>query len=64
MCGIFAVLSSNIKDNGDFEKQMEKLSKLEINRKWQKYMEKYFVKKDKSILGPEVEILEEVFHLD
>ena len=21
MCGIFAVLSSNIKDNGDFEKQ-------------------------------------------
>jgi len=43
---------------------MGKLSKLEINEKWQKYMDKYFVKEDRSILGPETEMLEEVFHLD
>jgi L-rhamnose mutarotase len=48
---------------GDFKKQMEKLSKLEVNARWQKYMDKYFVKEDKSILGPETEVLEEVFHL-
>ncbi len=49
---------------GDFKKQMEKLSKLEVNERWQKYMDKYFVKEDKSILGPETEMLEEVFHID
>ena len=50
--------------DGDFEKQMVKLSKLEINKRWQKYMDKYFIKEDKNILGPEIEMLEEVFHLD
>ena len=49
---------------GNFEKHMGKLSKLEINEKWQKYMDKYFVKEDRSKLGPETEMLEEVFHLD
>jgi len=50
--------------DGDFKEQMLELSKLKVNEKWQKYMDKYFVKEDKSILGPETEMLEEVFHLD
>jgi len=29
--------------DGNFEKQIAKLSELEINKKWQKYMDKYFV---------------------
>ncbi len=49
---------------GDFEKQMEEFSKLDVNKRWQDYMDKYFVKEDKSIIGPEKEMLEEVFHLD
>jgi len=49
---------------GDYGKAMGELSKLEISQKWEKLMDKYFVKKDKSILGPEKQILEEVSHLD
>jgi len=48
----------------DYEKSMEHLSKQEVNTRWQKYMDKYFVKKDRSVLGPECEMLEEVFHID
>jgi len=49
---------------GDFAKQMKEFSKLDVNSRWQKYMNRFFVKEDKSILGPEIEMLEEVFHLD
>ena len=49
---------------GDFEKQMEEFSKQDVNKRWQDYMDQYFVKEDKSIIGPEMEMLEEVFHLD
>ena len=49
---------------GDFQEQMEEFSKLDVNKRWQDYMDKYFIKEDKSILGPEIEMLEEVFHLD
>ena len=49
---------------GDYEKTMEEFSKLDINKRWQKYMDRFFVKEDKSILGPETEMLEEVAHLD
>ena len=48
----------------DYEKAMKELAKKDVNVRWQKYIEKYFVKGDKSILGPEIEILEEVFHMD
>lgn len=48
----------------DFEKSMSEFSKTDANERWQKYMDKYFVKEDKSILGPEIEMLEEVFHMD
>ena len=36
----------------------------EVNERWQRAMEKYFVKEDTTILGPEMEELEEVFHID
>jgi len=51
-------------ETDDYEKSMAKLAKTDVNARWQEHMEKYFVKEDKSILGPEIEILEEVFHLD
>ncbi len=36
----------------------------EVNARWQKAMERFFVKSDTSILGPETEDLVEVFHLE
>jgi len=51
-------------ETDNYEKAMKELAKTDVNTRWQKHMEKYFVKEDKSILGPEIEILEEVFHLD
>ena len=48
----------------DAAKAMEYMSKTEVNPRWQKAMEKYFIKKDPTILGPEMEDLEEVFHID
>jgi len=50
--------------DGDFKEVMAEFSKLSVNERWQNYMDKYFVKEDKSILGPEIEMLEEVFHMD
>ena len=29
--------------DGNFERQIIKLSELEMNKKWQKYMNKYFI---------------------
>jgi L-rhamnose mutarotase len=40
------------------------LDKTEVNERWQKAMDKFFIKKDSTILGPEIVPLEEVFHLD
>ena len=48
----------------DAAKAMEYMRQTEVNTRWQKAMEKYFVKKDMTILGPETEDFEEVFHLD
>lgn len=55
---------SYLEVDDDFKKKMSEFSKLDINKRWQKYMDKFFIKVDKSILGPEIEMLEEVFHLD
>ncbi len=41
----------------------ERLGKTEVNERWQKAMDRFFVKKDPSVLGPEVVALEEVFYL-
>ena len=48
----------------DYSKAMEISSKAEIAERWQEYMDRFFVNKDKSLIGPEVEIMEEVFHID
>jgi L-rhamnose mutarotase len=40
----------------------EWLGKTEVNTRWQKAMDKYFVKKDPMTLGADVLPLEEVFH--
>jgi len=40
------------------------VGKTEVNTRWQKAMDRFFVKKDSSALGPEVVPLEEVFHQD
>jgi L-rhamnose mutarotase len=40
------------------------MSRTEVNPRWQKAMDKYFIKSDPKILGPEMEDLEEVFHID
>jgi L-rhamnose mutarotase len=49
---------------GDYQKQMARLSGTDVNKRWQEYMDRFFVKEDGSVTGPEIENLEEVFHLD
>jgi L-rhamnose mutarotase len=46
----------------DPAKAFELLGKTEVNTRWQKAMDRFFVKKDPSTLGPDVAPLEEVFH--
>jgi L-rhamnose mutarotase len=48
----------------DYDRAIGILSKTDVNAKWQNYMNKFFVKDDPNILGPQVEMIEEVFHLD
>ena len=48
----------------DPEKSFEYIGKQEVNARWQKAMDTYFVKEDTSIPGPEIEVVEEVFHID
>jgi L-rhamnose mutarotase len=42
----------------------EKLGRTEVNARWQKAMDRFFVKRDPSSTGPDVEVIEEVFHID
>ncbi len=56
---LFACLESE-----DPQKSFDYLGKQGVNRRWQKAMERFFVKENASTLGPEIEPLEEVFHLD
>jgi len=51
-------------DEEDFKKNMEEYWKKDIAKKWSVHMNKYIIKKDESVIGPESEDLEEVFHLD
>lgn len=39
------------------------MARQEVNGRWQRAMERFFVRKDPSILGPKIEPLEEVFYL-
>ena len=56
---LFAYLESN-----DPALSFEKLGKTEANARWQKAMDRFFVKKDPKTVGPDVEEIEEVFHID
>jgi L-rhamnose mutarotase len=40
------------------------MGKTEVNARWQKAMDRFFVKKDPKTVGPDVVELEEVFHID
>ena len=56
---MFAYLEhNNLEEGGKI------LGKTEVNGRWQKAMAKYFVNSDPKIIGPEMEMLEEVFHID
>lgn len=48
----------------DPARSFEYIGKQEVNTRWQKAMEKFFIKEKRNFLGPEIEPLEEVFHLD
>ena len=50
--------------DGDYDEISAEMSKLEVSKRWQKYMDKYFVKEDDSRVGAESVMLEEVFHLE
>jgi L-rhamnose mutarotase len=41
-----------------------KLGKTEVNARWQKAMDRFFMKEDPATVGPTIIELEEVFHLD
>jgi len=56
---LFAYLESD-----DPALAFEKMGKTEVNARWQKAMDRFFVKKDPKTVGPDVEVIEEVFHID
>ena len=56
---LFAYLESD-----DPALSFEKLGKTEVNARWQKAMDRFFVKKDPKTTGPDVVEIEEVFHID
>jgi L-rhamnose mutarotase len=56
---LFAYLESN-----DPAKSFDKLGKTEVNARWQKAMDRFFVKRNPAAIGADVEVIEEVFHLD
>ncbi len=51
-------------EHDNLEKEVVKFAKTDVYKRWQHYMDKYFIKEDKSIIGPVIEMLEEVFHID
>ena len=48
----------------DAEAAFASIRKQDVNARWQAAMEKFFIKRDSAIVGPETEELREVFHLD
>lgn len=56
---LFAYLEAD-----DPEKSFEYIGKQEVNKRWQEAMERFFVKETSTAPGPEIETLEEVFHID
>jgi L-rhamnose mutarotase len=56
---LFAYLEAD-----DPAKAFEYIGQQEVNERWQKAMDRYFVKENPQVLGPEMTTLEEVFHID
>jgi L-rhamnose mutarotase len=56
---LFAYLES-----ADPARSFEMLGKTEVNARWQKAMDRFFVKRDPSVAGADVEVIPEVFHID
>ena len=56
---LFAYLESN-----DPAQAFEKMGKTEVNTRWQKAMDRFFIKADSKTVGPDVVEIEEVFHMD
>jgi L-rhamnose mutarotase len=56
---LFAYLESD-----DPAKSFELLGRTEVNARWQKAMDRFFVKKDPRTVGADVVEIEEVFHID
>ncbi|MBM3701155.1 MAG: L-rhamnose mutarotase [Actinobacteria bacterium] len=59
---LFSYYESRL-DEKTLKENMEKASMSEVSVRWQKAMDKYFVKQDKNVAGPEMTGLEEVFHM-
>lgn len=51
-------------ESNDPARSLEKLGKTDANARWQVSMDRFFVKKDPKSVGPDIEAVEEVFHLD
>lgn len=51
-------------ESDDPAASLERLGKTEVNERWQKAMNRFFVKKDSRTFGPDVEPIDEVFHID
>ena len=56
---LFAYLESE-----DPAASFARLGKTEVNARWQKAMDGFFVKKDPAVVGADVVEIEEVFHID
>jgi len=56
---LFAYLEHDNLDEGG-----AKIAKTEVWARWQQAMAKYFDNSDPNIIGPQIEMLEEVFHID
>jgi hypothetical protein len=51
-------------ESDDPARSFDLLGKTEVNARWQKAMDKFFVKKDPRTVGADVAEIEEVFHID
>ena len=51
-------------EHDNLEEGQKKMKATEVSPRWEEAMAKYFLNTDPAIIGPEMEMLEEVFHID
>lgn len=51
-------------EHDDLEEGFKIMNASEVRPRWEEHMNKFFVKNDQSIVGPEYEALEEMWHQD